>query len=220
MLKQHKGFAFSLPSNKLFPFHLCGERQCRKREHDPLFWTAEKDESSFTSISDAWSRRSEWEVGGGAHLGKPTSLSQPSWEVATVCSVRGSKRICVKAASLTRHFWLCCPSTSCWKIHYLSTRLISFIFNPFQHDFSVNNTLCNPEKPSGYFINCSFITLKNSTLCSTVHLRFCMQLRANSDNFPIHHWLADYHNPNCTYSQRGMRWMSIYTSGHLSLSMV
>jgi len=95
-----------LPSNKLFPFHLCSERQysalklrSQRGTRPSLFSTAEKDESSFTSISDAWSRRSEWEVGGSSRV---THLPFPAVMRSCNCVQSGALRGSVSKELLSR----------------------------------------------------------------------------------------------------------------------
>ena len=58
------------------------------------------------------------------------------------------------------------------------------------------------------------LTFNNSTFCphSCIYV-FCVDLRTNSDYFPLQHFLTDFYNRDSECLLRGTDWMFVYNSG-------
>jgi hypothetical protein len=57
----------------------------------------------------------------------------------------------------------------------------------FFHNLAAESNGINPLKPSGYYRYHQFLTFNHSTFCQHSVLMFFVDLKTNSDYFPIQH---------------------------------
>ena len=226
MLKQHKGFAFSLPSNKLFPFHLCGERQCLAlklrslRERDPLFFFCCKGWGLFHY--DKWRLVQTFGMGSGGssretHSPFPAAMRRYN----CLFSHRLWEELCQNSYSLSRAtsgFAIYLPRTArciiCilgWLISYLGLSSTMFL---------VNNSLCNTVKPTGYFM---WLQLpKHRTILryalQRIYIFVCSSEQTAMNSLQSINWLIIINQTVCVHSAIRAECLNILQV-HLSLSM-
>ena len=88
---------------------------------------------------------------------------------------------------------------------------------PVYTTYTVFIYLCNRLNPGGHYMYRTVVTIctasltfSNSTFCphSCIYV-FCVDLRTNSDYFPIQHWLTGFYNWDGVCLLRGTDWIFI-----------
>jgi len=78
------------------------------------------------------------------------------------------------------------------------------------HILHVSRIRVNPSKPSGYYIYQQFTIHKFYVLSTQCIYVLCVDLRTNSDYFPLHHYLTGFYNRDGVCLLRGTGWVFIY----------
>ena len=73
----------------------------------------------------------------------------------------------------------------------------------------------NPLKPSGHYMYLQFNIQQSYVLPTQCICVFCVDLRTNSDYFPIQHLLAGLYNRDGVCLLCGTDWVFIYNSGYV-----